>query len=162
MKTESLFQQTLPFPTARAFSESQNRKRRTRQDNSCNMMHVTRANPQDIIILSLAHVSPSHLSSYQWGGADSCCSLKTTFSNSQIKQAEKTHLRSAALGSNSASNQPGLQTGKLSTPEIKGLEEFKMLGKQVMIADELLVFPDDFVFRSVLIISHPQCCHIKK
>lgn len=124
------------------------------------MMHVTRANLQDVIILSPAHVSPSHLSSHQWGGADSCCSLKTMFSNSQIKQAGKTHLRSAALGSNS--NQRGLQTGKLSTPEIKGLEEFKMLGKQVMIADELLVFPDDYVFRSVLIISHPQCCHVKK
>lgn len=55
--------------------------------------------------------------------------------NAQINQAEETHLRSPALGSNS--NQPG----KLSQPplENKLLKESKMLGKQVMILDELLL-----------------------
>lgn len=93
-----------------------------------------------IIILSPAHMSCSHPSKYQrMGEEDCCCSLQTTLSNARIKQAEKTHLWAAALGSNPISQACVLQTGKWSTSEMKLLEEIKTLGKQVMTVDELLV-----------------------
>lgn len=57
------------------------------------------------------------------------------------QHADKTGREDAPVGYSSGIklHQRGLQTGKLSTPEIKLLGEIKTLGKQVMTVDELLV-----------------------